>query len=111
VGEAVSPWWTVSSLELNCQVSELGIEFGLTLGSATILPTIVCLKDQASHSFNVVCLSVETLEGGVLRGPLHPNDVGVPGMLQPSVAHLADVTVDFAGEVGHWVVPFGMNII
>ena len=111
MGEVVSPWWTVSSLELNCLVSELGIEFGLTLGSSTILPTVLGLKDQASHGFNKVCLSVETLEGGVLGGPLHPHDVGVPGMLQSSVAHLADVTVDFAGEVGHWVVPFGMNII
>ncbi len=68
---------------------------------AAILPPIVSLKDQASHCLNEVILSVETLESSIVGRPSHADDVGVPSVLKPSVAHLADVSVDFTSEVGH----------
>ena len=46
---------------------------------------------------------MDTLESSIVRGPSHPDDGAVPGVLKTIVGHLAEVAVDFAGEGGHWV--------
>ncbi len=96
----------VVSLGSDCLTTECPLDHPIKCLLTTILPPIVTLKDQASHCLNEVILGVETLESRIIGRPAHTNDVGVPSVLKPIVAHLANITVDFTSEVGHRV-PFG----